>query len=180
MDGKLPVPSSHGGLRTKLILYHLLLTLGLLVLLTIAVLISIHNSFRDTQQRHVQMRAQMAAEQCEENYRDAGKNWDTIANVIRWGDEPSLEIIVDSYQHIKTRRVPGYLKLSQSEAQTVQQSILQSLKGNTVNGYLQDTGGDHLFSGFYLSQPLYDHGQLIGAMFFAEPDSFPPGFSPNN
>lgn len=184
MYGKLPTSPSHGGLRTKLILYHLLLTLGLLVLLTLAVLFSIQNYFRDQQQQHVQMRARNAAEQCEEIYRETGDDWGGLTAMTRWGDEPTLEVIVDAQQRIRILKVPGYLQLSQPEAQFVQQSILQSLKGKSSDGYLQGNSGEHVFSGFYVSQPLYDHGQtngqIIGAMFFAEPDAYPPGFSPDN
>src|SRR5689334_7498524 len=105
MNQKLLGSSSHGGLRTRLIFHHLLLTLGLLTLLTVAVLISIQNYFKDEQQHHLQMHAQYAAMQCEGLYRDSRENWDAISGIIQRGDNPSLEIIIDAHRRVKILRM---------------------------------------------------------------------------
>ncbi len=180
MDQKLLMSPFPEGLRTKLILNYLALMLGVLLLLTIAVLISIQNYFHDTQQHLLQMHAQDTAIQYEDLYRSLGKNWDHLPGILKEEDGPSLAIIVDTHQYVKIVRVPEHLSLSSSEKQVIQQSIQQSLKGKNCNGYFQNADDRHTFSGFYLSQPLYDNGQIIGAMFFAEPDFYPHGFSPGD
>jgi two-component system sensor histidine kinase BaeS len=181
MDKDVLMSSSHEGLRTKLIVNYLILMLGVLLLLTVAVLISIQNYFNDTQRQALQMHAQYAATQYEDIYRYLGKNWDHLPGIIQQEEHgPSLAIIVDTHQYVKIVRVPEHLSLSSSEKQVIQQCIEQSLKGKSCSGHFQNTDDRDTFSGFYLSQPLYDNGHIIGAMFFAEPEFYPQGFSPGN
>lgn len=182
MKQKLLAPPFHEGLRTKLIVNYLFLMLGVLLLLTIAVLLSIQNYFTDTQRQQLQMHAQDTATQIEDLYKGAmGKNWDQEPPMIQREDGgPALVFIVDTQGKVRLYSIPEHLSLSSSEDQVVQQSILQSLNGKSTNGYFQRTDEKHTFSGFYQSQPLYDGNHIIGAMFFAEPDFYPRGFSPGD
>ncbi len=182
MNQKLLAPPFHEGLRTKLIVNYLILMLGVLLLLTIAVLLSIQNYFTDTQRQQLQMHAQDTATQIETLYRGVmGENWDQEPAMIQREDGgPALVYIVDTQGRERLYSIPEHFLLSSSEEQVVQQCLLQSLKGKSCSGYFQHTDEKHVFSGFYQSQPLYDGNQIIGAMFFAEPDFYPRGFSPGD
>lgn len=166
-------------LGIKLIFSHLLVALGSLLILMIVVLLAVQNYFANSQKELIYAQSLYIAQHYEDFYRDIGNSWDNIPPTVQQGDDLSLLIITDQFAHAKLLRVPRYLTLSSSEASLIQQSITQALSGRTVTGYLQD-GTPHAFSGYYTCLPLTMHGQMIGAMFFARPEIYPQGFSPDS
>jgi two-component system sensor histidine kinase BaeS len=167
---------SHLGL--ELICSHLLATLGSLFLLTVVVLFATRNYFISALQQQVEAQASYAAKSYEEQYANQGGSWEHFPAAPT--DELSLLIITNTNLQILYSRVPAYLVLTPAEADTIQQCMTQALAGHQNSGNLQDSSDPHAFSGYYVCQPLTSQNQMIGAMFFADPQLYPRGFSPNS
>jgi signal transduction histidine kinase len=165
-------------LALELAFSHLLATLGSLLLLTIVVLFATRNYFISIQYQQIEAQATYAAESYEGQYANLGGSWKNFSDGP--GDELSLLIITDTSLRIMESRIPGYLVLTQAEASTIQQCMTQALAGHQTTGDLQDTSEAHAFSGYYVCEPLLNQNQTIGAMFFAEPEVYPQGFSPDS
>jgi len=164
-------------LGVELICSHLLATLGSLMLLTVVMLFATRDYFISTQKKQIEIQATYAAESYESQYTNRGgwKNFPADP-----GSDLSLMIITDVELRTTQYRIPPYLDLSPTESLTISQSLTLALAGQQGDGNLQDNNDAHAFSGYYVYLPLTVQGQIIGAMFFADPQVYPSGFSPDS
>jgi two-component system, OmpR family, sensor histidine kinase BaeS len=168
-------------LRAKLVLSYLGVALGAMLLLIIVVSVVVQNYFYSTQIDQLRARAEYYAQQIGQSYLDKGENWDNIGQIRLYS--PELFIVIDSTQQIHSAPPPASIKVSGSDSSALKQALQLALQGQEVTGDLQGASNDSsIFSGSYISVPIYDGGQangaLIGAMLLAEPVQYPAGFSP--
>ncbi len=164
-------------LRAKLVLSYLGVALAAIVVLTIVITFAVQNYFYSTERELLHTRAELVAQQVVEVYHEAGRNWDNL-NPLRL-NSPDLFVIVDTKRHVRSLPSPTYFKLNNADIPLLQQALGQSLQGREVNGTLRGDADGDTFAGQYIALPLRDNGQIIGAMFLAEPQLYPQGFSPN-
>jgi len=164
-------------LGTKLIFSHLLATLGALIVLTIVILFATQKYFVDSQHQLIYEQAFANAQYYEGVYvHFLGGSWDNVRTLIQSTNSPSLLIVADQSATVKLSLQPRYFSLSQAERATIQQCISQALVGQQPTGNLQDPDPQY-FSGYYVCLPLTVNGQLIGAIFYADPAVYPQGYS---
>ena len=162
----------------ELICSHLLATLGSLCLLTVVMLFTTRDYFISTQKKQIEIQATYAAESYENKYLSGGSSWNNLSEPPE--DDLSLLIITNTSLRTTQQRIPPYLDLTPAELSVIDQSLTLSLTGQQGDGNLQDNTDPHAFSGYYVYLPLVVQGQIIGAMFFADPQVYPQGFSPNS
>jgi signal transduction histidine kinase len=170
-------------LRVKLMLSYLGVALGAILILAFVVSIAIQNYFISAQQQQLRTEAEYAAQSVGHLYTAYGRNWDNVP--LRFETNgPVLLLIVDTNSQQRYFSEPDYLAPIEGDAPIFSQALSQSLQGQEVQGNLQKSPGDNVFSGLYISVPLrYNgdpNGQIIGAMLVATPEQYPKGFSPND
>lgn len=176
-----PLPTL--SLRVKLMLSYLGVALGAILILAFVVSLAIQNYFISAQQEQLRTQAEYAAASVGHLYTAYGSNWDNVP--LRFETNgPVLILIVDTSGQQRYFSQPDYLAPLDGDEATFSQALNQSLQGQEVQGYLQKSPDDNMFSGLYISVPLRyngDHtGQIIGAMLVATPEQYPRGFSPND
>ncbi len=169
------------GLRAKLVLSYLGVALGAILLLIVVVSVVVQNYFFSTQRDQLRARAEYYAEQIGQLYHNKGESWDNVGQLRLYS--PELFIVIDTTQQIHSAPLPATIKVSGSDIPALRQALQLALQGQEAPGDLQGTSNDSsMFSGSYISVPLYDGGQangsLIGALLLAEPVQYPAGFSP--
>jgi two-component system, OmpR family, sensor histidine kinase BaeS len=169
------------GLRAKLVLSYLGVALGAILLLIVVVSVVVQNYFFSTQRDQLRARAEYYAEQIGQLYHNKGESWDNVGQLRLYS--PELFIVIDTTQQIHSAPLPATIKVNGSDIPALRQALQLALQGQEAPGDLQGTSNDSgMFSGSYISVPLYDGGQvngsLIGALLLAEPMQYPAGFSP--
>ena len=168
-------------LRAKLVLSYLGVALGAMLLLILVVSVVVQNYFYSTQIDQLRARAEYYAQQIGQIYHNNSESWDNIGPYRLYS--PELFIVIDTTQQVHSAPPPASINVSGSDISTLKQALQLALQGHEATGNLQGSSNDSsMFSGSYISVPLYDGGQangaLIGAMLLAEPVQYPAGFSP--
>src|SRR2546429_1234163 len=164
-------------LRAKIVLGYLCVALAAIVVLTIVITFAVQNYFYSTERELLHTRAELVAQQVVQVYREAGGSWNNL-NPLRL-NSPDLFVIVDTKGQVRSRPSPSYLRLNNADVPVLQQALGQALQGQEVNGTLRGDAEGDTFAGQYIALPLRDNGKIIGAVFLAEPQLYPQGFSPN-
>ena len=177
-------PAMRVPLRVKLVLSYLGVALGAILLLVVVISLAVQNYFYTVQHDQLLSRADFLAVQVGKLYFQNSESW---ANLNRLTDySPDLFVVIDTNQQLHSTRPPDFVNLSQNDVPALNSALLQSLsKGQEVTGSLQGSPGDStVFSGLYISVPIYDNGQpggkIIGALLVAQPDKYPQGFAPGD
>ncbi|HLQ10447.1 MAG TPA: hypothetical protein VK134_02520, partial [Ktedonobacteraceae bacterium] len=176
-------PAMRVPLRVKLVLSYLGVALGAILLLVVVISLAVQNYFYTAQIGQLRSEAEFSAQQVGQFYQRASESWQFNA---RFEDfNPELALVIDSNQQPRIWHVPPLANLSNTDSQTVKQSLAQALQGQEVSGSLQGSPTDSsLFSGFYISVPIYDGGnagaKVIGALLLAQPYKYPQGFAPGD
>ncbi len=154
------------------------------MLLVVVISLAVQNYFYTVQHDQLLSRADFLAVQWGQLYFQSGESW---ANLNRLTDSsPDLFVVIDTNQQLHSARPPVFVNLSQNDIPALNSALLRSLsKGQEVTGSLQGSPGDSsVFSGLYISVPIYDNGQpggkIIGALLVAQPDKYPQGFAPGD
>ncbi|HVB76094.1 MAG TPA: HAMP domain-containing sensor histidine kinase [Ktedonobacteraceae bacterium] len=176
-------PATGLSLRLKLVLSYLGVALGAILLLIVVISIAVQSYFYAVERDQLLSRAVYLAQQVGEIYYQAGENWSNVPPIS--DRNPELFEVYDTNQQSHSGRPPEFVKLSQSDVPTLHSAMLQALNGKQVSGSLQGSSTDSsVFSGLYVSVPIYDNGQaggkLIGALVLAQPDKYPQGFAPGD
>lgn len=182
MKARLPALS----LRAKLVLSYLAVTLGAIFMLSIVVSFAIQNYFANSQREELQSRAESLAQQIGISYASFG-SWDNMASqhVSIPIDIQLLVEIVDTSGSVRAGNPLPYVQLTLDNQTTMTQALTQALKGQEVTGQFQSLSvdGDTVTS-IYIAVPIYYRGQssatIVGAVFAAEPQQNPGGFSPSD
>lgn len=180
MISRLPALS----LRAKLVLSYLAVTLGAILMLSIVVSIAIQNSFANSQQEQVRSQAEGFAQQLGLVYSSFGDWQDALTHTTFEIPETLVVKIVDTSDTQLDYHVPLFLQLTGANVATIDQSLQQALHGQETQGQLQlqSSIGNESFNSIYIAVPIYYNGQsnaeIVGALFWAEPQRYPAGFSP--
>ena len=171
-------------LQTKLIVSYLGVALGA-ILLVIVISLIVQSYFNSVQRDELRSQAEYLARQVGITYFNQGENWDNVGRIVYYS--PQLFVVLDSNQQVHSAEPPGIPRLNDIDIPIVNAALLQSLQGQEVSGNLQSAsfdGDDNIFTGLYISVPIYDNGQQsgkpIGALLLAQPDKYPTGFSPKD
>lgn len=176
-------PTMELSLRVKLVLSYLGVALGAILLLVVVISLAVQNYFYTAQIGQLRSDAEISAQQVGAAYRGASESWDFGA---RFEDfNPELVLVVDKNQQFQITHVPPFASISNTDFQTLKQSLAQASQGQEVSGSLQGSPTDSsFFSGFYVSVPVYDGGipggKVIGALLVAQPYKYPQGFAPGD
>ena len=170
-------------LRVKLVLSYVAVALGAILLLVIVISLTVQNYFYSVQRDQLRSRAEFLAQQVGSIYHDRGESWQNVGRIFDYS--PELFVVIDTNQGIHSAHPPGFVNLSPADLPALNSALLQALQGQEVPGSLQGSPADSsVFSGLYISVPIYDGGQpnghVIGALLLAQPDKYPQGFSPND
>jgi signal transduction histidine kinase len=169
------------GLRAKLVLSYLGVALGAILLVIVVVTVAVTNYFYSTQIDLLRARSEYYAQQIGQDYHNNGENWNDIGPYRLYS--PELFIVIDTTQQTHSAPPPASINVSRSDFSALMQALQLALHGQEATGNLQGSQNDSsIFSGSYISVPVYDGGQtngtLIGALLLAEPVQYPAGFSP--
>src|SRR5690348_9305900 len=177
-------PAMEFSLRVKLVLSYLGVALGAILLLIVVISLAVQNYFNTVQHDQLLTRTNFLAQEVGQLYYQRGESW---IGLDRLTDEsPDLFVVIDTNQQIHSARPPDFVNLSPNDFPALNSALLQALTtGKTVTGSLQGTPGDKsVFSGLYISVPIYDNGhtggKIIGALLVAQPDKYPQGFAPGD
>lgn len=178
MKSRLPALS----LRAKLVLSYLAVTLGAIFMLSIVVSIAIQNSFASSQHEQFITQSENFTQELGLAYASVG-SWDRIPLAFAIQTEgPTLLKVVDTsgIQVFATQN--KFLFLSNDDVAAMNQALQQALRGQTVQGNLQNSSDKLAFNGMYIAMPVYNGGQsneaIVGAVFIAQPQRYPEGYSP--
>ncbi len=175
-------PAPGLSLRVKLVLSYLGVALGAILLLIVVISIAVQNYFYTVQHDQLLTRADFLAQQVGKLYYQNGESWIGLNRLT--DDSPDLFVVIDTNQQTHSGRPPDFVNLSPNDFPALNSALLQALtKGQVVTGSLQGSPGDStVFSGLYISVPVYDNGQsggkVVGALLVAQPDKYPQGFAP--
>ncbi len=165
-------------LRVKLVASYLAVALGAILLMVIVVAFAVQNYFYLSQIGQVRADAEDIAQQAAQYYQQNGDSW---TNLPPLAERPYLStylVIVDSQGVEHTLPLPSSFDAYNT---TLQQVLAQALHGQETSGTLQGNSNDaNSFSGIYASAPIQFNNQIIGAVFFAQPNRYPRGFSPSD
>ena len=177
-------PALRLSLRVKLVLSYLGVALGAILLLVVVISLAVQNYFNTVQHDQLLTRADFLAQQVGKLYAQNGNSWIGLNRLT--DNSPDLFVVIDTNQQSHNVRPPDFVNLSQNDFPALNSALLQSLtKGQIITGSLQGSPGDSsVFSGLYISLPVYDSGQtggkIIGALLVAQPDKYPQGFAPGD
>ncbi len=170
-------------LRVKLVLSYVGVALGAILLLVVVISLTVQSYFFGVQRDQLRSRAEYLAQQVGSIYHARGQSWQNVGKIFDYS--PELFVVIDTTQQLHSARPPDFVKLSDADIPALNSALTQTLQGQEVAGSLQGSPGDSsVFSGLYISVPIYDGGQsngrVIGALLLAQPDKYPQGFSPND
>ncbi len=183
MKARLPTLS----LRAKLVLSYLAVTLGAILMLSIVVSIAIQNSFASSQRSQLQARAEDLAGQLGKAYYSFA-GWQGVSAHTMLEIPGTVLVKIDDVSNNPPNplnyTIPPFLQLNAASASTIDQALALALSGQEVQGQLQiqSSTDDDTFNSIYIAVPIYYNGQsnaeIVGALFMAEPQQYPQGFSP--
>lgn len=176
------LPNQGLSLRVKLVLSYLAVALGAIMLLVVVVAVAVQSYFYQSQVSQLREEMGQLVPQIVQLYQRNNDSWvnlDIPVGISKGGmlfPYPYPVLIVD------THGVPHTPLLAPNFAEydtTIQQAITQALRGQEQDGRLQDASNDpDAFSGIYVCLPITLNNQVIGALFLAQPNRYPHGFSP--
>jgi signal transduction histidine kinase len=91
-----------------------------------------------------------------------------------------LLLIFDAQGNSEISQVPAYTQLNALERNKLAQCLDDALHGQQSFGHMQDSYINTNFTGSYACLPLKADGNIVGAMFYAEPTTYPQGLSSND
>lgn len=180
---------SRMSLQTKLIASYLGVALGA-ILLVVIITLAVQNYFYSVQRDQLRSEAEYLAEQIGIRYHRLGDSWTNLYPLTYYG--PELFVVINANQQSESTQPQISTQFSDSQINTLNSALTMSLQGHETSGSLQDSTtpvrtGEHdlpLFSGIYISVPIYNNAQAtsapIGALLMAQPDKYPTGFSPKD
>ncbi|HEV2579585.1 MAG TPA: HAMP domain-containing sensor histidine kinase [Ktedonobacteraceae bacterium] len=171
-------------LQTKLIVSYLGVALGA-ILLVIVISVLVQNYFNSAQRDELRSQAEYLAQKVGIIYFNHGEDWTNVGSIAYYNSQ--LFVVLDANQQVHSTEPPGIPRLSDGDIFTLNTAMLQSLQGREVSGTFQGIGNDQdgdVFTGNFISVPIYDNGQQsgkpVGALLLAQPDRYPTGFSPKD
>jgi two-component system sensor histidine kinase BaeS len=177
-----PAMGGYGlSLRVKLVLSYLAVALGAIMLMIIVVAFAVQNYFYQSQVDQLNAETEALAQQLAQAYQTNGNSWTGISITFKTGMfSPYLSAPV---VFVDAQGIPHSPYLSTDFLPydaTIQQALAQALHGQESSGKLQsDVNDPGVFSGIYVCLPVKLNDQIIGALFVAQPNRYPRGFSPS-
>jgi signal transduction histidine kinase len=168
-------------LRVKLVLSYLAVALGAIMLMIIVVAFAVQNYFYQSQVDQLNAETEALAQQLAQAYQANGNSWTGISITFKTSMfSPYLSAPV---VFVDAQGIPHSPYLSTDFLPydaTIQQALTQALHGQESSGKLQsDVNDPDVFSGIYVCIPVKLNDQIIGALFVAQPNRYPRGFSPS-
>lgn len=173
-------------LQAKLAFSYLGVALGAILMVAIITL-ALQNYFYSSQRDQLRSQAEYLSQQIGISLHSVNDNWANLPPIPYYS--PEILGIMATNQQIYLAQHQGIPSPSDSEFLTLKNALIQSLQGQERSGNLQDTQPDvdsdaDTFSGIFVTVPIYDNGQAsgtpVGALFLAQPDKYPTGFSPSD
>jgi two-component system sensor histidine kinase BaeS len=167
-------------LRVKLVLSYLAVALGAILLMVIVVTIAVQNYFYQTQVGQLRALAENYAQAAAKAYQQNNDSWLGLTLQPDFSLVPTKSLfqsllIVDTQGVLHTYPLPPSFEPYNN---TLQQALSQALRGQETDGSLQDDPNDPtIFSGLYVAVPVQLNNQTIGAVFLAQGNHYPRGFS---
>lgn len=162
-------------LRVKLALSYLAVALGAIAIMIIVVAIAVQYYFSQAQFDQLRANAENFAQQAAQIYQQANNSWSEPGVIPTKPYLAPYVIIIDNQGHVLT---PPLSDAFDPYNATIQQALIQALQGQSPSGKLQSSPDDpYTFSGIYVSVPIQLNNQTIGAVFLAQPNRYPRGFS---
>ena len=170
------------GLRWKLVLSYLFVTLGAILILAIAVSIAIQNYFANAQRDQLHVGVENLAALVGHSYRANGEDWNEVPLRYIQTSDPYLLIITNQNEEPLLQRGPASLTISADDQSTLTQALRLALQGQETEGHLQGSNDSNSFTGYYIAETLHyngqENGQIIGAMVAALPERYLQGSPP--
>jgi two-component system sensor histidine kinase BaeS len=170
------------GLRWKLVLSYLFVTLGAILILAIVVSIAIQNYFANAQRDQLHVQVENLAAQIGNFYRANGEDWNEVPLRYIQTSDPYLLIITDQNGEPLLQRGPASLTISANDQSTLTQALRLALQGQESVGHLQGNNDSNSFTGYFVAETLHyngqENGQIIGAMVAALPERYLQGSPP--
>ncbi len=172
-----PLHRSPLSLRVKLVLSYLMVALGAILILAVVVVLAIQSSFANVQIDELHRQAEYIAPQIATRYNAATQSFDNVGSGFdRFS--LSIQIVVGP-----NGQLPVPLNALNDDGgnlgNTVNQAVLQALKGQEPQGRFQLMFHGRPISFVYVSVPIHLAGQgdthTIGAVLLAEPEQYPNG-----
>jgi signal transduction histidine kinase len=168
-------------LRVKLVLSYLAVTLGAIMLMITVVAFAVQNYFYQSQVDQLSAETEQIAQQLAQAYRENGNSWTGISLTLKTSmfspylSAPVVFVDAQGISHspyLSTDFLPYDT--------TIQQALTLALHGQETTGKLLGTPNDpDVFSGIYVCASVKLNNQIIGAIFVAQPNRYPRGFSPS-
>jgi two-component system sensor histidine kinase BaeS len=163
---KRPFDITQVGLRTKLTLSLLLVTIGAILILSIVISLAVQSFYREAQHDNLRQKALYFAGYYENKYRQQGYTWGNKYGTLV-SSEPEIQKIVDaSGQDIICFQPYGFVSCKDP---TLTDALHKSLNGQEGDGYLNVSTPKGSFLSIYISVPMRINGQIIGALFISDP-----------
>jgi two-component system, OmpR family, sensor histidine kinase BaeS len=154
-------------LRWKLMLSYLGVALGAILLLVIIVSFVVENYFYQAQIGQLRGSAFRVAQEIVAHYQSNNNSWTNLQFVSDFGPFLAVE---DTQGQLHTPPLPGTFTCFEPQ---FEQAIARALHGQEDQGSLQGTTSDgDLFSGLYISEPIWSNNQIIGAVLLVQPESY--------
>jgi two-component system, OmpR family, sensor histidine kinase BaeS len=170
------------GLRLKLVLSYLFVTLGAILILAIVVSIATQNYFANAQRDQLHVQVENLAAQIGHYYRANGEDWNEVPLQYIQTSDPYLLIITDQNEEPLLQRGPASLTVSANDQSTLTQALRLALQGQETDGHLQGSNDSNSFTGYFVAETLHyngqENGQIIGAMVAALPERYLQGSPP--
>ncbi|MBV9691008.1 MAG: HAMP domain-containing histidine kinase [Ktedonobacteraceae bacterium] len=160
---------SRVGLRVKLQMSYLLVTLGTILTLTFVVALVVQNYFYNVQLERLNLEAQYYSQRIERLYLLVGQNWDNLQSSISETGDPVILVITDATGRQILCSEPTFVSQANCHDPRLKSALSKALQGSEESGYLQVSVKNSAVSSQYISVPLNKGNQVIGAMFLSEP-----------
>jgi len=168
-------------LRVKLVLSYLAVALGAIMLIITVVAFAVQNYFYQSQVDQLSAETEQIAQQLAQVYRENGNSWVGISltpKTSMFSPYLSAPVVFVDSQGISHSPYLSSDFLPYNT--TIQQALTLALHGQETTGKLSGTSNDSdAFSGIYVCVSVKLNTQIIGAIFVAQPNRYPRGFSPS-
>jgi signal transduction histidine kinase len=156
-------------LKSKLVLSYLLVILGTVLVLSIAVSLAVQNYVRSQQIESLRETASYLARGVQISYRHNG-GWSTANLPSINPSQPVLLILVDAKDNPLLCSQPDDFDGNNCNSPQIQHELVSSLQNqNTSSGDIQIATKEGNFSFIYISMPIKNGDQTIGALFLTQP-----------
>jgi len=176
-------------LRTKLVLSYLAVTLGAILILSIAVALAVQYYFAYQLQDQFMSQAQAAAQQAGQEYHTANAKWDYVHH-LGWIDQDTVEMIVDTNGTIESSlpdhaRMVGVMNNNIPAIDRCLQNALQGQDGTIshIQGSSNGDDGPPTPPAMYVCDAVRDNGQqngqIVGALLLIKSEQYAQGSPPH-